>query len=164
MRSNKDPWWRIGAAFAWTAVLACAAYALAYSNREKDWRDYTPIERIAALTPRHVSCAPLLNGGGEVWVVGDARMVDSFTVCFPPRIQPGPPVRLTPVLGRVGAGGTGTEIVRGSEMEKTILACLDRAIGSGEVDVRSLPGMMRLRARLCRDEFSQDPPPRPRAD
>jgi hypothetical protein len=157
MRSNKDILLRVVAGILGIAVLACAAYTLAYFNRGKDWRDYTPIERIAALTPKHASRSinDVLGGGSETWVVRDARVVDGFVVFFPRRFQDGPPTKLTPRLVQVGPEMVQTEIVRGSEMEKTILACLDRAISSGEVDVRSLRGMLVLRARLTKDQFSQ---------
>lgn len=156
MRSNKERWLRGGVVLAWLAVLTCAAYTLGYFNRGKDWRDYTPIERIAALTPKHVSCALALDGGSETWTVRDVHLIDGFVVFFPPRRHGGAPRRLTSHLIRVGAQIVRIEIVRGSEMEKTVLGCLDRAIRSGNVDGRSLPLLVRLRSRLTKEEFSQD--------
>jgi hypothetical protein len=156
MRSNKDNLFRAVAAVLWIVVLACAAY-YAVNFTRKDLRDFTPLEQIAALTPKHALCGIALDGGSETWIVRDELMIDGFVVFFPPRVQLGPPSRLTPRLTRVGAASVWTEIVRGSELEKTIFACLDRAIDSGKVDALSLPRMLTLRARLTKDEFSQDP-------
>lgn len=158
MRSNKELWLRGAAAVAWIGVVACAAYAFVLFTRNEP-EDFGSIERIAVLTPKYVSCGIGLDGGSETWEVRDDMMIDGFGIFFPPRIQLGPPRRLIPRLTRVGNASIGAEIARGSELEKMILACLDRAIESGRVDVRSLQGMRTLRARLAGDEFSQDPRP-----
>ncbi len=150
MRSHKELWLRGVAAVAWIAVMACAAYTLAYFTRGKAWRDYTPLERIAALTPKRASCATPMSGGHETWAIRDTMMIDSFVVSFATWSVSGPPPKQAPCLMQVGDESMRTEIVPGSELEATILACVDRAIRSEDVDWLARRQLMEFRARLAR--------------
>lgn len=143
MRSNKEPWLRGGAVFAWTVVLACAAHTLAHFTR-KDPNDHTPVERIAAFTPDRIEWDFVLCGGDEIFRVSGPT--DSFRLILPSAAPGQRPCVVE--MGRQPQLKL-VEIFRGSEIEQAILACLDRAIRSGELDDRSGVRMVQLRDRLA---------------
>lgn len=121
----------------WTAVLAGAAYAAANFGR-KDYSESTPLERIAAFTPRHLRWSIALDGGSMKWEV--SARTGSFTVYMPRPFSP----RRVPILLEVGGESVGTEILPGSPEEKIVQECLERAMQSEDVDYRALRGMQNL--------------------
>lgn len=150
MRSNKDLWLRGAAAFAWIAVLAGAAYALAYVNRGKDWRDYTPAEKIAAFTPDRVQWGPpvtLMYPPSKIETVAVSGPTGSFSLLWE-NVQPGQRPRLV----RVGPDSLNMELVRGSDVSKAIDDCLERGIRTTPLDYRVREGIEKLRERLAAED------------
>jgi hypothetical protein len=141
MRSNKEHGLRLVAALAWIAVLVCAAYASVNFTR-KDWRDYTPIEKIGYFTPNEIRWETLLDGGTEVASVSGTT--GSFVIVFPAN-QPE-----SACLVKVGAEFLREEFEPASEMGKAIVACLDRAERSGDLDAGVRLSARNLRRRLLK--------------
>ena len=137
MRSYKKYLWPAGAIVLWTAVLACAAYAAANFGR-KDYSEYTPLERIASFTPQHLRWSIALDGGSMRWEV--SARTGSFTIYMPSHFSS----RRVPILSGVGDESVGTEILPGSQEEKIIQECLERAMQLEDLDYRTLRRMQNL--------------------
>lgn len=145
MRSNKEYWLRGGAGLAVVAVLACAAYALVNFTR-KDWRDFTPVEKIGYFTPDRIRWGPgpvLRYPPLEIVTAEVSGPLGSFVLVWP---NAGPDQR--PSLARVGADSLQLEVAPDSEIARAIDACLVRGIASAAADSAMRVEMARLRARL----------------
>jgi hypothetical protein len=148
MRSNKDILFRVVAGILGVAVLACAAYTLAYFNRGKDWRDYTPAEKIAAFTPTRVQWGPpptLMHPPSKIVIVEVSGPTGSFCLMWKDAEDP------RPRLVRVGLDSMQMELVRGSDVAKAIDDCLARGIRSTHLDYRAREGIEKLVNRLAVD-------------
>jgi hypothetical protein len=149
MRSNKERWLRGGAVAAWIAVLACAAFAVVNFTR-KDWRDFTPVEKIGFFTPDRMQWGPpatLRYPPSEIVTATVSGPMGSFLLVWPNQ-RP----NQRPMLARVGADPVQEDVTEGSVVAKAIDECLVRGIRS-ETTIESMrDGMQSLRTRLARHE------------